>query len=123
MEDIYKAIYKSFEILNFEDNWDDEGAKKISRINFINALIFLLNIIRIVGENSIPLYLTAGPDGSVDLCTTRTKVGFLMNFSEKRTVCYGINYETGDEIKFEIQPGIVKPDYDLIKWIKTNLVI
>ena len=125
MEKLFKSIYDSFEILNFEDDWDEDGAKKVSRVNFINALIFLLTVIKEVGENLTPLHLTACSDGSVDLVIDhgfREKVGFLMNFSEERVGGYGINYKTKDEIKFETSPEMILPNENLIDWIKMNLV-
>lgn len=96
---LVEAIEQSKYLLEFKDNWDDEGAKKYAPKTWIKATKFigsyatwLLNIYnRVLATPKI----YHGPEGSIDIYWKTEQYNFLINIPELGDIAtfYGDDYE------------------------------
>lgn len=106
LSSIYSEIQRSRSLLELEDDWDDNGAQKISKAVWIAAVKFLV-------QNSYYLYkhyskVIAAPeinplhDGTLDLSWRTDNARMLMQVvSDKYIKFYGDEYNNKNSIKGE----------------------
>jgi len=104
---IHSEIKDSTQILELEENWDDEGAKKVQESIFIEAVKFLLNYSNFIYKNFDIIISTPeiNPciDGSIDLSFRNQNARLLINIQEENeklnAVFYGDLYDNKIPIK------------------------
>jgi hypothetical protein len=126
MELLFESIKNDFDILNFEDGWDDEGAKKVDRGVFIDTILFLFKILKELKHlNKIRFSISACGDETIDISDYLGResehIGFLINIGKERIGGYCINHNTKSELKFEQKTLFDKdPSRELINWLNEN---
>jgi hypothetical protein len=107
---IAEAIEESKSILDFEDNWDDEGAERIQYLTWLRAISFLesyaISAYKNFGVVIEKPDLTPGPEGSIDVIWKSASYRLLINISKEENqsaLFYGDNYKD-EKIKGSINP-------------------
>lgn len=104
---IHSEIKDAIQILELEENWDDEGAKKIQEPVFIEAVSFLLNYSDFIYKNFGVIISTPeiNPciDGSIDLSFRSQNARLLINIQKENersnAIFYGDLYDNKIPIK------------------------
>jgi hypothetical protein len=145
MEKLFEKIKESFNLLDLQEDWDDEGAKPISEIAFARMMKFFSYLIseEIKSDDELeinpcrdssidlswrkniePTIVPYG-DGSIDICLPNLKeMRLLINISDKRMGWYGdIRTDkkdiTGDFPTKGEQEEIYSEE--LLNWIKNHI--
>jgi hypothetical protein len=89
MNDLLKEMQASYNILQLEKDWDEDGALAISEIAFNNALLFLHVLFKKSGNLILAPDINPVCNGGVDIAW-RNKNGFrlLLHFTPKNTVSW-----------------------------------
>lgn len=84
LNDLKDEVESSKEILDLDDNWDYEGAKKIDESVYLSSIKFLISYSSYIYNNSRIIIDTPEinpcSDGSIDLSWRSTKLRLLINF-------------------------------------------
>lgn len=107
---IKEKIEKSKYILDFKNNWDEDGAIAISKKAYSNAIAFLTRyserIVDVCGDDKDFLLapsISPVKDGSVDLEWNLDNSYLLINFTESNNdfVYYYLAFKEGDKISLD----------------------
>jgi len=107
---ITEKITMSKYILDLKYNWDEDGAKAISKNAYSNATEFLISyaerIVDVYGDDKDHLLapsISPVKDGSVDLEWNLTNSYLLINFTDSKEdfVYYYLAFKDGDKITFD----------------------
>jgi len=102
--ELYNAIKESRYILDFEDNWDDQGAKKYLSSTWAKSINFITNYAKWIFDERkviIPIpKIYHGPHGSIDIQWKNDDFKLLINIPEEDTNAsfYG-NFGDNQEIE------------------------
>src|SRR5690606_12440504 len=84
LKEIREEIESSMEIPKLEDNWDQEGAKKVEDSVYLSSIDFLVNYSTYIYNNSRIIIdapeINPCADGSIDLSWRSAKLRLLINF-------------------------------------------
>ena len=125
LENIMKEIKNSSDILDLDENWDDEGASRISYDTWKTAVIFLYKyVLHIYNENkskSILYEPDIAPvnDGSIDLTWRTEQARLLINIkpsSLEKANYYSDLYTDTDFSKGSISTNSVNDGF--VGWLK-----
>jgi hypothetical protein len=123
MTDLHKEIYRSFELLDLEDDWDNngDGAIKLSTTVFNKAMFLLFQIIGECGENIVVPEINLCPNNSIDFSFRdyTGDIGLLINVRETGYGYYGKNKFTNEEIERSLSFHYTQ--FELNQFIKNNL--
>ncbi len=85
-EDLYGVIVKSKKILEYPDNWDDEGSKAYNLMTWGNTIVFLINYANWSYDHFNIILPTPqilpGPLGSIDLYWENEEYELLVTIPE-----------------------------------------
>ncbi len=118
LKDIYDEIQESKYILEFDDDWDDEGSPSYKESTWETAVKFLINLVN-MANNKIGFIIPTpkiyhSSDGSIDILWENEQFRFLINFPDDvntKPSFYGDNYmskkvEGSIDDPQNINPGI-----------------
>lgn len=115
---IMEAIRSSYGILDLEDDWDDEGAKKACPEAFNKAMLFTHLLISKVGfDLSVP-DIDLGRDGSIFVNFKNSTHEFLAIVKKDTISCYGDDGNKGDVI----QSSDITTE-DVVNWCKKFMAV
>ena len=104
--ELAEQIRKSAYILEYEDNWDDEGSIAYSKKTFSAAINFAIEYSKAIWEEKFVLIhapnILPGPEGSIDLLWDKQNYRLLLNihpYPEQTASFYGDNRTPVPHIK------------------------
>jgi len=112
MKQLLNKIKESFELLEFEDDWDQDGGVKADLIIFNKAMIFIHLLASHVNNLSVP-NINLCKDASIDLFFVNKEYRLLVNIKKESASCFG----AGNNDINAIKSGDLKMD-DIINWCK-----
>jgi hypothetical protein len=117
MEELLLEIRKAYALLDFEADWDEDGALPADPLIFNQAMLFIHLLAYNVPDIVVP-EISLCKDASIDF-SFRNKANryeLLVNVKDNDITCYGYrNPEGGDTIKNAVLT-------DLVEWCKYYMI-
>lgn len=115
---ILKKIQKSFDLLDREANWDDEGTEKMDRKLYIKALKFFLDLVDNIEGDTEDFDMDLMRDGKICGDFHEKNFQLLILVGKESIAWYGDDHHNNDRIK---SSQIDESPIELIAWLNKNL--
>lgn len=110
-KDLAEKIEESKYMLDFKDNWDDEGSIRYKKETWIRAIKFIINYLKWAKEKADSIIkipnIAHGPNGSIDIYWNDKNYRMLINIPENPESpfsIYGDDYEN-NKVKGTLDPA------------------
>lgn len=125
--DLYNVINNSKYILDFKDNWDENGSQGYLATTWIKAIRFLIKFYDWRDQNIFPLIkspkIYQGPEGSIDIYWKNTSFTYLINIPEEESFAtYFYKSSTGTKVEGEFDSLKVE-FYELQQFFEKGFIV
>jgi hypothetical protein len=118
MNSIFKAIQKSFDLLDLKKNWDNAGAQPMNVKTYLKALEFMTKVVNSI-ECDIECEIFLHPKGYIGVKFINGNANLLITINENGVSYVGTGPKKSDTIKV-INSATYYVSSDVIKWINKN---